>query len=106
MLHPWQAGTLGESEPITKGAYCASLPSSTSVSDMLDGKFDGFVGSIVSTAVRGGLIAGGLYIAGDRKHLWRDALAGALAIETFVILYTLARKAALEKKVQNARPLP
>ena len=55
---------------------------------------------VSSTAGRAGIIFMGLYLAGERVNTFKYALAGALAIETFVLLRI---KAQLEKAEAAAR---
>lgn len=76
---------------------CVTLPSARAASDMLQGKPLGIPGVIGSTLFRGGLVALGLYAVGARKHLWRNALAGAVAVEMFVILWAAAAVAKQKK---------
>ena len=66
---------------------CAELPSSTAASDLLDGKPGALMDVTVSVILRGGLIAAGLYLAGERKNLVKYSAAAALAIEAFVLSY-------------------
>lgn len=75
---PRQATALGQ---------CASLPSSTAAADLLHGNPGGLAGVVLSTAGRAALIGAGLYVAGEREHLVRNAVAGALAIEVFVLTW-------------------
>ena len=62
-----------------------TLPSVVAAEDFLRGKPGGLVSVVSSTAGRAGIIFAGLYLAGERKRLLRYALAGALAIELFVL---------------------
>lgn len=66
---------------------CASLPSSSAAADFLAGRDGGLLGVVASTAGRAALIGTGLYIAGERDRLVRNAIAGALAIEVFVLTW-------------------
>lgn len=71
---------------------CPTLPSSESAYNLVTNPSIGtalVVGR--DTLVRGALIAIGMYIAGERKHLVRNALGGAIAIEAFVLAYTWAK---------------
>ena len=52
---------------------------------------------VSSTAGRAGIIFMGLFLAGERKHTLKYALAGALAIETFVLLRIKAQLDAEER---------
>jgi hypothetical protein len=62
-----------------------TLPSVASAEDFWNGNPGGLMGVIVSTALRAGLVGVGLAIAGERKNLVKYSLAGALAIEAFVL---------------------
>lgn len=71
----------------------AELPSAKAAADFLAGK-QGALGDVVGTTLgRAALIGLGLYVVGGRgKSLTRNAIAGAVAIEAFVLLY-LAQQA-------------
>jgi hypothetical protein len=71
---------------------CAALPSSTAAADLLDGKPGGATAVVTSTALRAGLIAAGLAVAGERKHLLKYSVFAALAIEAFVLTYIAANR--------------
>lgn len=62
-----------------------TLPSVVAAEDFLRGRPGGLTAVASSTAGRAGIIFMGLYLAGERKRLLRYALAGALAIEAFVL---------------------
>lgn len=82
-------------EPVTAlGAACeATLPSSTAADRLVSGDPWAIPAVVMSTVLRGGLIAGGLYVAGLRgKDLAKGAVGGALAIETFVLGYVAAQR--------------
>lgn len=64
---------------------CSALPSGSSAVALLGGDLSALPGVIGYTAVRGALIGAGLFVAGEREHLVRNAAAGALAIEVFVL---------------------
>ena len=49
----------------------------------------GLVGMVASTALRGLLIMGGLYLVGEREHLVRNALGASAAIELFVLAWVI-----------------
>lgn len=66
---------------------CASLPSSNAAADLLQGKAGGFGRVVFWTGVRAALVGLGLAAVGERKHLVRNAIAGALAIEVFVLTW-------------------
>jgi hypothetical protein len=71
---------------------CNSLPSSDAAADLVDGKPSGLWGVVTTGLGRAALISVGLYLAGEREHVVRNALAGALAIETFVLGYVAYKK--------------
>ena len=64
------------------------LPSSRSALAFVRGE-DGATASVIGhTLGRAALIGVGLAIAGEREHLVRNSLMGAMAIESFVLLWT------------------
>jgi len=65
----------------------ATLPSVVAAERYLDGSGGNLLGVIGSALGRAAIIASGMYIAGERKHVARNALAGSLAIEAFVLVY-------------------
>lgn len=67
------------------GSFTTTLPSVVAAEDFLKGKPGGLMSVVSSTAGRAGIIFAGLYLAGERKRLLRYAVAGALAIELFVL---------------------
>jgi hypothetical protein len=71
---------------------CAALPSSTAAADLIAGKPGGLTAVVTSTALRAGLIAAGLAIAGERKRLLKYSVFSALAIEAFVLAYVAANR--------------
>ena len=75
------------------------LPSQAAADDLLDGK-PGALGDVaLSVALRSGLIAGGLYMAGLRgKTLVRGTVYSALAIEAFVLAWVALNR-------ESKRPL-
>lgn len=69
---------------------CATLPSSTAVADLLQGKPGAITHVVLSTALRAALIAAGLYTIGgirDQRTLVRGSIGAALAIEVFVFFW-------------------
>jgi hypothetical protein len=69
----------------SRGYASASLPSERAAVAFWE---QGDVLGVAKTLVqRSALLAGGMYLAGEREHLLRNALAGSLAIEAFVLLY-------------------
>jgi hypothetical protein len=65
------------------------LPSGTSATRLVAGESGALPEVIFHTALRAGLIGAGMYLAGSRKNTMRNALAGSVAIETFVLLWAL-----------------
>lgn len=72
---------------ISRDSNMTSLPSVKSAEDFLLGKPGGLQKAVVSTLGRSLLIAVGMFAVGERKHLVRNALGGAVAIEAFVLWY-------------------
>lgn len=65
------------------------LPSQDAAIHVAQGTPGGWFEAAGSTLFRAGLIAGGLYVAGLRgRDLWMGSLAGATAVELFVLGYT------------------
>lgn len=70
---------------ISRDANMTSLPSVKSAEDFLLGKPGGFTKALLSTLGRSLLISVGMLAVGERKHVARNALGGAVAIELFVL---------------------
>lgn len=68
------------------------LPSQQAVTDLLAGKPGALFQVVGTTLGRACLIGAGLYVAGERRNLERNALAGALAIEAFVVAFTASKR--------------
>lgn len=66
---------------------CAALPSGRAAFDLVHGDPKAAVPVVGYTLLRSLLIAGGLYVAGEREHLMRNAIAGAIGIEVYVLLW-------------------
>jgi hypothetical protein len=64
---------------------CPALPSGSSAVALLGGDWNALPGVVGYTILRGALIGAGMLAAGERKHVVRNAVAGTLAIEAFVI---------------------
>jgi len=62
-----------------------TFPPTDAARRMLDGELGGLVESAAWTLGRAGLIAAGMHLAGERGDLWRQAVAGSLAVEAFVV---------------------
>jgi hypothetical protein len=66
---------------------CPALPSGTSAYRLMTGDPSGIVGVIGHTLGRSVLVGTGMAIGGEREHLIRNAIAGALGIEAFVLVW-------------------
>jgi hypothetical protein len=65
----------------------AALPSGTSAYRLMSGDPSGLVGVVGHTLARSALVGTGMAIAGEREHIVRNAVAGALGIEAFVLVW-------------------
>jgi hypothetical protein len=70
-----------------KPPVCPALPSGTSAYRLVSGDPSGVPGVIGHTVARAALIGTGMAVAGERRHLVRNAIGGALAIEAFVLVW-------------------
>lgn len=77
---------VGLGETVTAPA-CAALPSGTSAYRLMSGDPSGLIGVVGHTIGRSALVGAGMAVAGERKHLVRNAVAGALGIEAFVLVW-------------------
>ena len=68
---------------------CNALPSGAAAHDLVNGRPGGLGKTILCTFGRAALIGTGMWIAGKRDNLGRDALAGAVGIEAFVIAWAI-----------------
>jgi hypothetical protein len=69
-------------------------PSAASATDLVRGEPGALATAVAHTAVRTVLIASGMTVAGaGGRGMWRHALAGALALEVFLIGYAVHREA-------------
>lgn len=68
-------------------APCATLPSSESAFAFVRGDRGSSLLLARDLIVRSSLVALGMYAVGERQHLWRNAIAGGVAIELFVLLW-------------------
>lgn len=76
------------------GDQCITLPSSDAAVTLVRGNIaSGLVGVVASTVLRAALIAGGLYLVGQRDHLARNSLGAASAIEAFVLAWVAGKNA-------------
>jgi hypothetical protein len=82
-------GMLGAPDEDGNVVVCeATLPSSSAVDRLFEGDPWAVPAVIVSTALRGGLVAAGAYAAGVRgENVAGAGLGGALFIEAFVIAW-------------------
>jgi len=70
---------LGDAPP------CAALPSGSSAVAVVSGDWSALPLAVAHTVLRAGLVGAGLLVAGERTHVVRNAVAGSLAIEAFVL---------------------
>jgi|GEM_PF-1823514 hypothetical protein len=77
---------LGDASPAC-AACPAALPSGSSAAALLGGDWRALPLAVGHTALRATLVGAGLYLAGERdpKRLVKNAAAGSLAIEAFVL---------------------
>ncbi len=68
-----------------------ALPSGRAAVELVNGKPGGLVKTIVCTLGRAALIGTGMWLGGKKDNLGRDAVAGALGIEAFVLAWALYR---------------
>lgn len=94
---------LAAAEAITPPAPPA-LPSGTSAYRLVTGDPGGLAGVIGHTLGRSILVGTGMAVAGERRHLVRNAVAGALGIEAFVFMWACWK--AREAKAATAAPAP
>ena len=69
----------------------SALPSGRAAVDLVTGKPGGLVRTVGCTLGRAVLIGTGMWLGGKRDNLGRDAVAGALTIEAFVLGWALYR---------------
>jgi len=65
----------------------AALPSGSSAAALVGGDWSALPLAVGHTILRAALIGSGLIVAGERAHVVRNAVAGTLAIETFVLAW-------------------
>jgi hypothetical protein len=70
---------------------CVPMPSATAARDFFLGTPGSLVHLILSYAGRTAIVAGGMYAAGKRDHVLRDAAAGTAIIEAAVLAYFAVR---------------
>lgn len=71
---------------------CDSLPSADSAASLVRGERNALPRVIVHTLGRSAVIGIGLAIAGQRENLIRNAQAGGIAIEVFVLAYQYSKR--------------
>lgn len=69
----------------------SALPSGRAAVDLVNGKPGGLVKTVACTLGRAALIGTGMWLGGKRENLGRDAVAGAVGIEAFVLAWALYR---------------
>lgn len=77
--------------------FCPSLPSSEHAYSLVKGEPKAILGVAGTTLFRAALIGLGIGLMGDRKHLVKNSIAGAVSVEAFVIGWI-----ALKKKMETA----
>jgi hypothetical protein len=88
------------------GSFTTTLPSVVAAERLVRGEPGGLMAVVSSTLGRAGIIFMGLFLAGERKHTFKYALAGAAAIEAFVLLrvkYQIDKQAREEAAAGSAR---
>lgn len=70
--------------------HCPTLPSSNSAYDFVTGKPGAWMTVLRDMLARSALVGVGMAVAGERDHLLRNALAGGVAIEAFVLAWIYA----------------
>ena len=68
------------------------LPSQVAANKLLSGETGALADILFWSMARGFVIAGGLYLAGEREHLAKKAAYATLAIELYVILWTATHR--------------
>lgn len=69
-----------------------ALPSGRAAVDLVNGQPGGLGRTVLCTFGRAALIGTGMWVAGKRENLGRDALAGAIGIEAFVLAWAIYRR--------------
>lgn len=73
----------------------AMLPSAVAAESFLQGKPGGLLAVLESVVWRSAIIGAGMYVAGGRERLLRNAVAGSLAVEVFVLWRVRSRLKAM-----------
>lgn len=78
------------------GETCSStLPSGAAAEAFLEGPTPTTAGAVAASVLaRSAIVGAGLFLVGERQHLIRNAIAGSLAIETFVLGYLAFKRRA------------
>lgn len=71
---------------------CTALPSGQATADLVAGDVDAVGRVALCTLGRAVLLGAGMLVAGKRENLVRDAIAGAVGIEAFVIGWAVWRR--------------
>lgn len=71
---------------------CAALPSGQAAYNLVSGDWGAFLPVVGTTVMRSSLIGIGMALAGERKHLVRNAVAGGLAVEVFVLAWAAYKR--------------
>jgi hypothetical protein len=71
---------------------CEQPPSSAAACELVEGNLSALPKVLVTTILRAGLIGVGMYALGERQHLARNALAGAMATEMFLLGWAYVKK--------------
>lgn len=79
-------GALGET------TTCAALPSGQAAYNLVSGDWSALPAVIGTGLARAALIGVGLAVVGERKHLVRNALGGAGAVEAFVLAWAVYKR--------------
>jgi hypothetical protein len=77
---------------MSDGQVCYLLPSADHAGRLLDGDLKALPGVAFDVVGRAALIGTGIYVAGERQHVMKYALGGALAIEAFVMFWLATAK--------------
>jgi hypothetical protein len=70
----------------------AALPSGSSAAALVGGDWRALPTAVLHTTLRAALVGTGLLVAGERAHVVRNAVAGSLAIEAFVLSWAVWKK--------------
>jgi hypothetical protein len=82
-------GFLGEE---VRAPTCAALPSGQAAYNLVSGDWSALLPVAGTMLARSALIGAGMALAGERKHLVRNAVAGGAAVETFVLAWAIYRR--------------